>query len=97
MTRLLDLYKNNITKKTDLKILNKQNKNLKYKIKNDKLLNDYLLKRDIIIQEENNLFINKKYLEKDDNDFYSSIVKILNKKINCIEELCSGIKEKYKN
>ena len=87
---------NNITRKNELKVINKQNNKLKKKIKNNKLLNDYLSKRDKIIQEENNLFMDKKDLTKTYTAFYSSIVKILNQKINCIEEFCVGIKDKYK-
>jgi hypothetical protein len=93
---LESISETNITRKTEIKVMNKKNKRIRKKIKNNRLLNDYLSKRDKIIQEENNLFMDKKYLEKDDTDFYSSIVKILNKKINCIEDFCSGIKEKYK-
>lgn len=94
--------------KKDKLLINKPKKNLikstmilKNKIsKINKKANiyDYISERNEIIKAEDNLFLCENSLDNTQkiNEFHTNIVKLLNKKIDCIEKFCDHIKDKYK-
>ena len=94
--------------KKDKLLINKPKKNLikstiilKNKIsKINKKANiyDYISERNEIIKAEDNLFLCENNLDNTQkiNEFHTNIVKLLNKKIDCIEKFCDHIKDKYK-
>lgn len=79
-----------ITQKNEIKIIKKKKKNIKKNHTNNTLLINYIEERDKIIENENNLLMGKK-----NEHFQSSILRLLNQKINCIEKFCFGMRNKY--